>query len=140
MRDGDLSTWERPRIVVVIEGVLCTRHEHRGEAKRFKKAPILSYHTQWHEVPMKRVVFIKTRYPEMGLDLISFIDQQFVDEAAEYLDLLNIPYDTIKYVPYDNFATSLRFQTDIRAVYDSDPTRLSRYGQAGVATMLGQDF
>ena len=140
MQDGDLSEWNRPRIVLVIEGVLCTRTERRGEARRFRKSPILSYHIQWHELPLKRCVMIKHRYPDMGLDLVTFIDQAFADEAAEYLDALNIPYDSIKYTPYETFATALRFQSDIQAVYDSSPGRLSRFGQVGVNIVAGGDF
>lgn len=140
MQNGDLSEWNRKRIVLVIEGVLCTRIARAGKAKRLRKAPILSYHIQWHELPLKRVVVIKHRWPEMGIDLVTFIDQEFADEAAEYMDALMIPYDSVKFVRFEAFATSLRFQSDIQAVYDVDPTRLARFGQLGVQTVPGSDF
>ena len=140
MQNDDLSEWNRPRIVLVIEGVLCNRIERHGEARRLRKAPILSYHTQWYETPLKRVVVLKHNYPDMGVDLVTFISQEFADEAAEYLDMLNIPYDSVKYMPWETFATSLRFQSDIKAVYDSSAQRLSRFGQLGVQTVAGGDF
>jgi hypothetical protein len=140
LQNGDLSEWNRPRIVLVIEGVLCNRVERYGEKRRLRKAPVLSYHTQWHELPLKRVVVIKHRYPDMGVDLVTFLSQEFADEAAEYLDLLSIPYDSIKYMPFETFATALRFQSDVQAVYDGDPTRLARFGQLGVQTVAGGDF
>ena len=140
MQNGDLSEWNRKRIVIIIEGVLCNRVERWGEARRLRKPPVLSVHVQWHDLPLKRVVFIKHRYPDMGVDLVTFVSQDFADEAAEYLDALNIPYDSVKYTPWETFATALRFQSDIQAVYDGDPQRLSRFGQLGVQTVAGGDF
>lgn len=140
MQNGDLSEWRRKYIVIVIEGVLCSRVERHGEKRRLRKASVLSVHVQWHELPLKRVVVIKHNYPDMGVDLVTFVSQDFADEAAEYLDALNIPYDSIKYTPWETFATALRFQTDVQAVYDVDPQRLSRFGQLGVQTIPGGDF
>lgn len=140
MQNGDLSEWHQPRLIIVIEGVLCTRYERVGVKKRLRKPPILSYHTQWHDTPLKRCAFLGRKYPDTALELITFVSQDFADEAAEYLTVLNIPYTELRYTKLDQFANMLRFQQEVRAVYDSDPARLSRYGQLGVQVVAGQDF
>ena len=44
-----------------------------------------------------------------------------MDLAADYLDEARIPYTTIRNEQLERFTTLLRFQQNIRAIYDSEP-------------------
>jgi hypothetical protein len=100
----------------------------------------VAYHINWYDVPLKRLIVTHERNPDLDVELVSFISQDFVDFAAEYLDLAGIPYSSIKYWSFDMFQSVLRYQRNLRAVYDTDPDQLQRYGQLGVAVVQGSDF
>lgn len=139
MQDGDLQEWNRPRYVIVIEGVLCDV-QPITEKKRLRSEKVTGYHINWHEVPLKRAVFMKERFPGNAMDLLTFIGEEFVDTAAEFLNDARIPYDTVSYQPWERFTSTLRFQHDLLAIYDSDPGRLDQYGQKGTAVQRGMDY
>jgi hypothetical protein len=139
VQDGDLALFNRPRYLVVLEGVLC-RHTPIERERRFRSPEITGYNIHWHEVPLKRLVYMKEHWPDTAQEIISFISQEFVDEAAEFLDDAQIPYDEIRYVRFDKFVATLRFQPHVSAIYDSDQERLEQYGQLGVSTQRGMDF
>lgn len=141
MQDGDLELWTRPRYVVVLEGVLCAARpiEQKG---RFRKSAtrITGYHINWHEVPLKRLVYLKEQWPDTAQDIVTFISQEFLDDAIEFLDAARIQYDNVGYQSFNRFCATLRFQPDIKGIYDSDQGRLNQYGQLGVAVQRGFDF
>ena len=137
MQHGDLALSVRPRWIIVLEGVLALVVQEQIR-KRFRITT--TYHIQWHEVALKRMVSLKYRYPENALEIVSFLGQGVVDQAAPYLDTIQVPYDSLSYHRIDDFCDMLRFQTDVRAVYDSDPENLDRFGQLGVSVQRGSDF
>jgi hypothetical protein len=140
MQDGDLELWTRPRYVVVIEGVLC-RVEPVVRHHRWPRKPeVTGYNASWYDVPLKRLLYMKDRWPDTAQELVTFLSQEFCDQAAEFLDDMGMQYDEIRYRPFSDFASTLRYKPDIQAVYDSDPARLDRYGQMGHAVVPGEDL
>ena len=139
MQDGDLELWDRPRYIVVIEGVLC-RVDPVVKHRRFREPVTTGYNVQWYDVPIKRLMYLKDRWPDTGQDLVTFISQEFADQAASFLDEINHPYDTIGYRKFSEFKAMLLYQRDVQAVYDVDPARLDQYGQLGHAVVAGEDF
>jgi hypothetical protein len=139
MQNGDLALWTRPRYVVVIEGVLC-RVEPVVRERRLRGNVITGYNAFWYDVPLKRLLYMKDRWPDTAQDLVTFVSQAFCDQAAEFLDAAGVQFDEVKYVSLDTFTAVLRYQRDLQAVYDSDPARLDRYGQLGHAVVPGEDF
>lgn len=139
MQNGDLQLWTRPRYIVVVEGVLC-RVDPVVQSRRFREDKVTGYNVQWYDVPIKRLLYLKDRWPDTGQDLVTFISQEFADQAASFLDEAGLQYDEIRYRKLGDFTSMLIFQRDVQAVYDVDPARLDRYGQLGHAVVAGEDF
>jgi hypothetical protein len=139
MQNGDLEAHVRDRIIVVVEGVLCLPVQEKARS-RWGRERTVAYHINWYEVPLKRLVMINERHPDLDVELVSFISQDFVDHAAEYLDLAGIPYGGIKFWAFEMFRSVLKYQRNLRAIYDSDPDNLDHYGQYGIAVLQGHDF
>lgn len=139
MQNGDLELWTRPRYVVVIEGVLC-HVEPVTRQRRLRRDEITGYNAQWYDVPLKRLLYMKDRWPNTAQDLITFISQEFCDQAADFLEEAGLQYDDIRYRQFRDFTGTLRYKPDIQSVYDSDPARLDQYGQLGHAVVPGEDI
>jgi hypothetical protein len=92
------------------------------------------------DIPLKRTATQKRRYPDYAMDLITFEDEDFLDDAVTFLDMIKMPYDTVSRWTLDTFVQMLRYQSEIQVVYDSDPGRLDRFGQLGSAVVLGGDY
>jgi hypothetical protein len=142
MQGGDLEEWENPRIVIVIEGVLCRATPVTSESSKWRlnRSRIVRYHYGWYDIPLKRMVVNKGRYPEIAHDVVTFLGDVFLDGALEFMNETQIPFDAAYALDYHYFCQRLRFQTDVRAVYDSDPARLDGYGQIGKAVVAGEDW
>jgi hypothetical protein len=138
MQQGDLQLWTVPRWIVVLEGVLCNVVPITKKRK-LREPAIVGYHINWHDTPLKRMVYLKEQWPENSLEIVTFIPD-FIDTALEFLDAAQIPYDKASYSRFDQFCSVMRFQPDLQKVYDSDVARLDRYGQYGVAVNRGMDF
>lgn len=139
MQFGDLQEHHPERLYVVIEGVLANVVVDRTKRGRWIKTDDVQYHIMWYEVPLKRLIVTKERYP-YEIQLVTFIDQDFADRAAIYLSLIEVPYDGIEYLDLDTFASILPYQRLVRGVYDSDPERLDRYGVYGIGVTAGEDW
>lgn len=139
MQHGDLDEWTRPRYLIVIEGVFCsaTPITHK---RRFRAEQTTGYHINWYEVPLKRAMFMKDHYPNNAMDLITFISEEFLDDALHFLIEARIPYDSAEYMTMQRFTSTLRFQQELMTIYDSDPGRLDQFGQKGHQVTRGMDF
>jgi len=138
MEQGDLAVSTRQRAVVVLEGVLASVTPVLGRGLIRQKITGWDFH--WYDVPLKRCVTNKYRYPQYGMDVVTFLGPDVADRAAEFLNSIRFPHDTIEYHNFRQFTSMLPYQDDIIVVYDSDPERLDRYGQLGRAVMSGEDF
>lgn len=139
MQDGDLASYNRPRTVIVIEGVLA-QVTPITEKRRFRADRERGYHINWYDVPLKRCAYMKQHWPETAQDFVTFISEQFLDTALAFLSETHIPFDMAAFIPFNSFTQTLRYQDDVIRVFDSDPDRLDRYGQKGVAVVPGNDF
>lgn len=139
MQHGDLETWTSHRIILILEGVLATVTPVI-EAHRIRRDEIVGWDLDWHDLPLKRIVAMRQQYPDVAFDIVSFTNQDVIDLAAEYLQAIPIPYDTITLADYRTFCSTLRFHNDINQVIDSDPDRLHNYGQLGRQVMPGGDW
>jgi hypothetical protein len=141
VQNGDLETGFRERLVIVLEGVLALVDEQHGsKRRRLRTTETVTYHLQWHEIPIKRLIVTKERYPHYEIQVVTFISPELLDLAAQYLQRMNVPVDEFLYQDLDEFVTMLPYQHDLRAVYDSIPENLDRYGQVGVAVVRGSDW
>lgn len=138
MQQGDLELWTVPRWVVVLEGVLCNVVPIFKE-RRFREPQVTGYHINWHDTPLKRMVYLKSKWPDASLEIVTFVPN-LIDTAVEFLDEAQIPYDKIGYSDFEQYCNLMRFQNDLQKVYDSSVERLQRYGQYGVSVTRGQDF
>lgn len=139
MEKGDLALWTRPRYVVVIEGVLCHVDPVLSDS-RWRRHKVVGHNVQWYDVPIKRLLYMKDRWPNTAQDLVTFIDGPFLEQAVSFLDDVGLQYDSATHEKLDQFSQLLRYKQDVQAVYDSDPTRLDGYGQMGRAVLPGEDF
>ena len=140
MEQGDLATWTQPRLVIVLEGVLAhIRADVSGGFPHFRgKKVVLSYH--WLPTPIKRVRYLKDRYPDTRIDIITFVSQEAADEAASFFDTAEIPVSSVTYRPFDRWVDEIKWQPDIQTIYDSDVGRVTLYGQRGYIVRKGEDF
>lgn len=140
VQNGDLEASFPERLIIVLEGVLALVVQERQHTGRFRRTDTITYHIMWHEVPIKRFIVTKERYPHYELEIVTFLGESLADQAAQYLQRMNVPYDSINYESIDDFVMMLPYQRNVRAVYDSDPENLHRFGQVGVAVVRGEDW
>ena len=140
MQNGDLAEFTREQLVVILEGVLCQVTVTQDATRKLRRPRPVAFHIHWHEIPLKRLVSMGERWPDYEVQIITFIDQRLADEAAEFLDEADIPYDSIRYQGFGTFTNMIRYRPHLRAVYDSDPERLDHYGQLGTAVIRGEDW
>jgi cell wall assembly regulator SMI1 len=139
MQHGDLETWTRTRLVLILEGLLATvtpRIEHR---RLLPDRPV-GWDLTWHPMPLKRMSYYAMRYPEVAMEIITFTADDVADEAAEYLNAIPLDYAMCEYRAFPAWISLLPLQTGITQVLDSAPERLDRYGQLGRQVILGGDW
>jgi len=140
MERGDLEVSTRPRIVVVLEGALAGVTpvvEHTGWLRR---SETIDYVLTWQRDPLARVATMKRQWPDVAIDVVTFISQEVADLAAEFFLEAGIPIDAVSYRGLDRYTSLLQFQSEITMVVDSDSSRLDRYGQLGHAVVFGKDW
>lgn len=143
MQHGDLATQNLPRIILVLEGVLCdVLPIIKTTPKRFlrpEKAEVTGHYMAWHDLPLKRLIYMGG-WNNYAVEIVTFTSPEVADQAADYLDLAHVPYAAIRYARFEDFTQVLRYQADVVRVYDSDSDRLDQYGQIGASVLRGEDF
>ena len=97
-----------------------------------------SYH--WLETPLKRLVYLRSAFPDTCIDVVTFVSEEIANHAADFFDRHDIPVTSCEYHTFSDWTWSLRLHPEIVAVYDSEQSRLMRYGQKGVAVVKGSDW
>lgn len=133
MERGDLSASAPPRITVVLEGVLADITV--TETGRWKKR--VDTTVEWRELPLKSIQQLKSRFPEVSIDVVTFLGQDVLERAADFFGRAGIMVNSIYTEDFDQWTWSLRFRHDIVTIYDSDMDRLMKYGQKGVSVVKG---
>lgn len=140
MEHGDLAVSVRPSYVFVLEGVLATVTPIISETRWRRRPQVTGYNIGYHDLALRRIWTMKQRYPDVGIDIITFLNETVAEDAAQYLNDLRIPYDSIGSASLDRWVRALPYREGTLAVYDSDPNRLDRYGQLGRSVIRGEDF
>jgi hypothetical protein len=140
MERGDLAVFTRPHYVIVLEGVLVTVENVEGEKRHRWSHPTFTTHWHWLDTPLRRLATNKRRFPEVGAEIVTFIDQDAADQAATFLDSMPLAYDSLTYINLGQFCSLLPYRDGLQVVYDSDPRRLDLYGQLGREVIRGEDF
>jgi hypothetical protein len=141
MERGDLAVSVRQHYVVVLEGVLAMVTDITDERPRWRGGNRVTGHNlHWLDIPMRRLATMRRQYPDVGAEVVTFIDAQVADEAAIFLDAASVPVDSLSYEPFDRWVSLLPYQEGLQAVFDSNPLRLDRYGQIGRQVTMGKDF
>ena len=139
MQHGDLATHTRQRLLLVLEGVLATVapvvEHHRWRADK-----VTGWEMTWYETPLKRMVYIDATYPDLAVEIITFLHEDVADLAATFLNDVPIPFSEVRYQEFGHFLNSLPYQVGLTQILDSAPDRLDRYGQLGRAVLLGGDI
>jgi hypothetical protein len=141
MQHGDLATWYRPQMVVVMEGVLCDVDpvtETRGRIR--KHDVIVGYDLSWHEIPLKRMIYLAHRWEDADIVIVTFTSPAVAERGMDYLDKANVPYRSLEYHNFDEWTGLLKYQPEVVTIYDSDFERVQRYGQKGTIVHRGEDF
>lgn len=141
MEQGDLTVSVRPSYAVVLEGVLAeitpiTRH------RRFRGEETTGYNIHWLDLPLRRLATLKRRFPQIQVDIVTFVNSDVADDAAQFLEGARVPYDSLSYIRFDTWLALIPFQNEdgLQAIYDSDPDRLDQYGQLGRSVVKGSDW
>jgi hypothetical protein len=139
MERGDLAVSVRQRYVVVLEGVLA-RVTDITEKRRMRGDRVIGHNVHWLDLPMRRLATMRRQFPDVGADIVTFIDERVAEEAAIFLDAASVPVDSCSYEPFDRWVSLLPYQDGLQAVFDSSSLRLDRYGQLGRQVTMGDDF
>ena len=140
MQFGDLAEYDRETLILVLEGMLANVVKIEHVSGFIRKHATTTYHINWYEVPLKRMIVMKERFPQYEISIVTFMGTDVADQAADYLNTFSIPYDGIKAWDYEIFCSWVRFAHHLRAVYDTDQQRLEGYGQYGVGSLAGHDW
>ena len=139
MERGDLATSTRQRLLIVLEGVLCSVTpiiEHR----RLRSDQTTGWNLLWHDTPLKRMVYLSERYPDLAMEVVTFLNQEVADLAADFMIEVPVPYSEIEYKDFKRFCGYLPYQHGIVQILDSEPARLDHYGQLGRQVVMGGDI
>jgi hypothetical protein len=139
MERGDLSAWAVQRMVIVLEGVLVDFDEQVAKG-RFGRTKTVARNMVWLDLPLKQAANIKRRYPDIALDIVTFLGEDVAELAAGFFDRNGIDFNEVYAADFDEWCWALSFKPEITTIYDSEMERLMRYGQKGVAVTKGRPF
>ena len=144
MQGGDLATWQGHRVVVVLEGVLVDLPEAavkktllRRKAKPQPLPPVESW--AWQKLSIKNLNNT-ARLHSIPIDVVTFTSEEVAESAGEWFENYYVEVSSTAYRDFDQFCESIQWTPDVDRVVDSDPLRLSRYGQRGYQCVLGGVF
>lgn len=140
MEKGDLSAHATPRMVAVLEGVLVDV-ETTKEKGRFGREKVTGVNWSWLDLPLKNLVSIKRRFPDVAVDVVTFMGEDSAERAAAFFSKYGIDdFNDVYAADFKEWCWALSFRPEIVQVYDSDMERLYHYGQRGYAVVKGGAF
>lgn len=138
MQDGDLATWETPRMVLVLEGVLALVPERKF--KRRQPLPIAAApYWEWSLVMIKKINYMARHYSTQ-FDVVTFRDDDVAVLASDYLMNHDVRVTGCFFDNYVTFCESLKWRDDIQRVVDSDTERLRYFGVKAYELPFGQEL
>lgn len=140
MQDGDLGTWDQPRIMLVLEDTLAHvtgRYERRGIRKQW--VPNDPHSWEWGIITVKTIQ--RYSYNSVPIEVITFVSQEVADLAAVWFDSYDVEVASVQYYDLTHFQRSLAWRRNgIQRVIDTDPERLLHYGQLGHQVLFNSEF
>ena len=139
MERGDIAGWTTTRMIVILEGVLCTpMYEKKGRMRKHETL-LPASKWQWEMVALKQVIDYITR-ANVAVEVVTFISEDVADEAADFFSQYDVPVSSTEFADFDWFCRSLVWRPEVTAVIDTEMDRLMRYGQRGTAVQRGESF
>lgn len=140
MEDGDLATWEQPRILLVLEDTLAHvtgSMQRHGIRKHW--TPNDPEDWQWGLVMLKTIQ--RYAFNSVPVEVITFISGEVRDHAADWLMKYSVDVVSVEYFNLEAFQRSLVWRRNgIQRVIDTDRERLQHYGQLGHQVLFNGEF
>ena len=102
MEHGDLALTVRPRYVLVLEGVLADVTPIT-QSRRLRRDRRTGYNIHWYDLPLRRLATMKRQFPDVGAEIVTFISEEVIDIASDFLDVTSIPYDSLSYADFHSW-------------------------------------
>jgi hypothetical protein len=140
MEDGDLGTWDKPRIMLVLEDCLArvTGQYHRKGIKRVW-VPDDAAGWEWGITTVKTIM--RYSYNSVPVEVITYISEEVAELAAKWFNDFDVEVAGVHYFDLVQFQRSLVWRRNgIHRVIDTDPERLLYYGQLGQQIQFDGEF
>lgn len=142
MQDGDLGTWDKPRIMLVLEDTCCHITGHPVRPTTFSRkvwAPDDPEDWEWGLTTIKTIQ--RYAYNNVPVEVITFVSQEVADLAAAWFAKYDIEVASVQYYDRAHFSRSLTWRHgSVQRIIDTDPERLLHYGQRGHQTLWNSEF
>lgn len=142
MENGDLGTWVKPRILLVLEDTCCHISGHAIRPSRLSRKTWTPDGPEEWEWAIKTIKTIQRyAFNNVPVEVITFISQEVADLAAYWFNKYDIEVASVEFFQRDHFNRSLTWRrNNIQRVIDTDPERLARYGQLGHQVLFDSEF
>jgi hypothetical protein len=142
MEDGDLGTWEKPRIMLVLEDTLAHvtgRMAHSGFL--FRKGWVADEPDVWEWGTTTVKTIQRYAYNSVPVEVVTFLTPEVADFAAIWFDKYGIDVAGTGHYELEHFQRALTWRRNgIQRIIDTDPERLLHYGQLGYQTTWNSEF
>jgi len=142
MEDGDLGTWDQPRILLVLEDCLAHitgtyKRPSRGIRKLWTPYP--GEYWEWAITTLKTIQ--RYSYNSVPVEVITFTTDEVAEVAAKWFNDYDVEVAGTAWFDLHQFQKSLVWRRNgIQRVIDTDPERLLRYGQLGQQIVFNGEF
>jgi hypothetical protein len=140
VQGGDLGTWDKPRILLVLEGCLAqVTFEKERQGLRRVDVPTDPETWVWGLTTLKTIM--RYAYNSVPVEVITFISPDVCELAAEWLNRYDIEVSDTAYFRFDHFTRSLLWRrNNIQEIIDTDQERVLHYGQLGRLIRFDSEF
>lgn len=140
MQDGDLATWEQPRILVVLEDTLAhVTGEMKRKGIRKSWSPNDPESWDWGLVTLKTIQ--RYAFNSVPVEVITFVSEEVAGLAARWLNYYDVEVADVQCYELGHFQRSLAWRRNgVQRVVDADPERILRYGQLGYQITWNGEF
>jgi hypothetical protein len=140
VQDGDLGTWDKPRILLVLEGCLCrVVFDRKRQGIRMVDIPADPDAWEWGITTVKTIM--RYSWNSVPVEVITFLSQDVADLAAVWFNRYDVEVSETAYYHYDRFCRSLMWRrNNIQEIIDADQERVLRYGQLGRVILFDGEF
>jgi len=141
VQDGDLGTWDKPRILLVLEDTLARPVFRHSRSGLLKHTDVLMDADDWDWAITTVKTIMRYSYNSVPVEVITFLSQDAADMAAEWFNRYDIEVASVEYYSYAHFTRSLTWRrNDIQEIIDAVPERVLKYGQLGRVITWDSEF